>query len=37
MQVQRAGDTGSVQPHHQGIGTPDDGPHSKQPARRNPW
>jgi len=36
MQVQRAGDTGSVQPHHQGIGAPDDGPHSKQPARRNP-
>ncbi len=25
-------------PHHQGIGEPpDDGPHSKQPARRNAW
>jgi hypothetical protein len=25
-------------PHHQGIGdAPDDGPHSKQPARRNAW
>src|SRR5258708_2501270 len=25
-------------PHHQGIGDPpDDGPHSKQPARRNAW
>ena len=35
MQVQRAGDTGLVQPHHQGIGAHDDGPHSKQPARRD--
>jgi len=37
MQVQRAGDTGLVQPHHQGIGAHDDGPHSKQPARRDAW
>ena len=27
--------TVSVYPHHQGIGEPDDGPHSNQPTRRN--